>query len=201
MSSANTTTTYFGYGSNLWKHQMVQRCPTSEYLGIAKLEGFKWIINSRGYANVVETGSNNSSTASATEKKNGTDVVWGLVYNLRPEDEHRLDINEGVPIAYTKENFTVSFWPARNGSTPDVSEKPEEREMLVYIDRVKTVPDQPKREYVYRMNQGIEDALAEGVPEEYVEGVMRKFIPEEEGEDDGVRGFAMRQAVMFEEED
>lgn len=47
-------TLYFGYGSNLWKHQMVQRCPTSKYLGIARLNDYRWIINERGYANVVQ---------------------------------------------------------------------------------------------------------------------------------------------------
>lgn len=182
---STNSTTYFGYGSNLWKHQMSQRCPTSDYLGTAKLSGFRWIINQRGYANVVET--------------DKTDEVWGLVYNLRPKDERRLDLNEGVPIAYTKENITVSFWPAVNGSKADIESKAKEREMLVYIDRVKTKASEPKKEYIYRMNMGIKDALSEGVPSEYVEGVMRKFIPDEGGEE--VAGLARKQAVMFEDEE
>jgi gamma-glutamylcyclotransferase len=85
--TSNNGSYYFGYGSNLWKHQMIQRCPTSDYLGIARLNQFKWIINDRGYANVVQT----------SEKK---DVVWGLVYRLQAEDERRLDLNEGVPVCH-----------------------------------------------------------------------------------------------------
>lgn len=51
-SMTNCTNLYFGYGSNLWKAQMQSRCPTSKYLGIARLNGYRWIINKRGYANV-----------------------------------------------------------------------------------------------------------------------------------------------------
>ena len=54
-------TIYFGYGSNLWREQMKQRCPQSEYLGVARLNNYTWLINERGYANVKkinDTGSN-----------------------------------------------------------------------------------------------------------------------------------------------
>jgi hypothetical protein len=53
-TSAKPQTLYFGYGSNLWLHQMQLRCPTSQYLGVARLPNYRWIINDRGYANVVE---------------------------------------------------------------------------------------------------------------------------------------------------
>lgn len=177
---------------------MLKRCPDSRYEGIARLKGYRWIINSRGYANVVET----------SDDKDG-DVVWGLVYSLSSSDEENLDRNEGVPEAYTKEVMVVDFWPATSsnsgscrGGKPDVQADPEERTMLVYIDRKRTQPDSPKREYVYRMNMGIRDAVAEGVPGFYVEGVMRKFIPPEgDGDGDGsVEGLAGRQAVEFVDE-
>lgn len=88
MPQPNEGTLYFGYGSNLWKSQMLSRCPTSEYLGIARLDNYRWIINDRGYANVV-------STVNGTTSK---EVVWGLVYRLQKSDEEHLDINEGVPV-------------------------------------------------------------------------------------------------------
>ncbi|KAK3690630.1 hypothetical protein LTR37_019074 [Vermiconidia calcicola] len=184
-----TSTIYFGYGSNLWKHQMVQRCPTSEYLGIARLGNYRWLINDRGYANVVET-SNQTTTSS--------DEVWGLVYSLQRDDEKRLDVNEGVPIAYTKENLTVEYWAAYNGTQPNVTETPEQTKMLVYIDRNRTKPDVPKKEYIYRMNMGIKDAMKERMPKTYVDKVLRKFIPE--AEDKTVAEFAMQQAILFEDE-
>lgn len=132
-------TIYFGYGSNLWLHQMDLRCPTSEYLGIARLNGYKWIINDRGYANVVQV-SNHSTTEDTDEANKGSKeyehVVFGLVYSLKEEDEKRLDKNEGVPVAYTKEDLPCDFWPSHGGKWVDVSKKPSKKEdMLVYIDR------------------------------------------------------------------
>ena len=76
--------------------------------------------------------------------------------------------------------------------------------MLVYVDRKRTQPDEPKKEYVYRMNMGIKDALKEGVPEKYVQEVMRKFILDVEDEHsqlwESVAALARQQALSFKEE-
>ncbi|KAF2626443.1 hypothetical protein BU25DRAFT_411836 [Macroventuria anomochaeta] len=187
-----TPTTYFGYGSNLWLHQMSIRCPTSQYLGVARLPHYTWLINDRGYANVVEN-TNTSQTYS--------DEVYGLVYSLLPSDERRLDRNEGVPIAYTKELLPCDFWPSSTSERANTSSPPAEtRDMLVYIDRNRTSPNQPREEYVYRMNQGIRDAVTKGVPEEYVRDVMRKFIPERGEEEGRIGEFARTQAKQFRDE-
>jgi gamma-glutamylcyclotransferase len=192
----STTTLYFGYGSNLWKHQMQQRCPTSNYLGIARLNNYRWIINSRGYANVVELPTSSSTTVEPEAYK---DEVWGLIYSLEAKDESNLDKNEGVPTAYTKEDLDIDFWPAQaDGKKPDVSQKPKEVAALVYINRKLVTPDKPKKEYIYRMNMGIKDAVDEGVPGKYVEKVMRRFIPEQHEEE--IVEVARRQALVFEDE-
>lgn len=195
-------TIYFGYGSNLWLHQMTTRCPTSTYLGVARLPNYQWIINDRGYANVVEVADSNSTSMSPYD-----DVVFGLVYSLEAEDEKRLDKNEGVPVAYTKEMLECEFWPSDTEHKVDTSKDPEKKEgMLVYIDRNRVQPDKPREEYIYRMNQGITDAVKLGVPEEYVRDVMRKYIPAQE-DDDGKEGerekmaeFARGQAAEFRDE-
>ncbi|PSN69263.1 hypothetical protein BS50DRAFT_572429 [Corynespora cassiicola Philippines] len=224
-------TVYFGYGSNLWLEQMRTRCPESEYLGVARLDGYKWLINERGYANVVEVGDgggddddddDDDEKGSAAKEGDGDDddddekkkkkkkkkyahVVFGLVYALQPADEARLDRNEGVPHAYTKEMLSCDFWAAEDGTKKKVDVehgKSVEKEMLVYIDRKRVGEHEPKKEYVVRMNHGIEDAVKMGVPEEYVKEVMRRFIPEE-GEGEGRRSLeekARRQAVEFRDE-
>jgi gamma-glutamylcyclotransferase len=200
ITSSTSATIYFGYGSNLWLHQMTTRCPTSTYLGVARLRNYHWIINDRGYANVVEKSEQNSSGSYA-------DVVFGLVYSLLPEDEKKLDRNEGVPVAYTKEILECDFWPSDTEHKVDTSKDPERKEdMLVYIDRNRVTPDKPRDEYVYRMNQGIADAVKLGVPEDYVRDAMRKYIPAED-EDEGREGdrermaeFARGQAAEFRDE-
>ncbi|KAF2113402.1 hypothetical protein BDV96DRAFT_496540 [Lophiotrema nucula] len=213
-NSSSNATIYFGYGSNLWLHQMDQRCPTSKYLGVARLNGYKWIINDRGYANVVEVEHANLAHPSIPVTHGDTEdlqqeqshsyenVVFGLVYSLEASDEKRLDRNEGVPIAYTKEGLKTDFWSSKNGSWVDITKKPTKSEkMLVYIDRNRTSEDVPKKEYIYRMNRGIEDAVKMGVPKKYVEDVMRRFIPEDGIEDrKSMETFARKQAVEFRDE-
>lgn len=186
------TKTYFGYGSNLWQAQMARRCPSSPFTGVGRLRGYRWIINSRGYANVVPTHAN-------------ADEVWGLIYELPPVDEARLDINEGVPDAYEKRMLDVEFWS--KGTLPpggDGMEPPPERivQMLVYIDfqRDQGEGNRPRGEYVHRMNMGVRDALREGVPEGYVEAVIRAYIPVEEEADETARELALKQAVSFVDE-
>ena len=123
-----------------------------------------------------------------------------MVYTLEKEDEERLDKNEGVPVAYTKEYLACEFWSAGAGRGKIDTSLPytSTRDMLVYIDRMRTAAGEPHAEYVYRMNRGIEDALGCGVPEEYVEGVVRGYIPEDEVE--GVEEFARGQARGFRDE-
>ncbi|KAH7359562.1 hypothetical protein BKA66DRAFT_427391 [Pyrenochaeta sp. MPI-SDFR-AT-0127] len=199
-SSALAPTVYFGYGSNLWLHQMHIRCPTSQYLGIARLRNYRWIINDRGYANVVQIPEYDRANVSG--KGPYDNVVFGVVYSLQEADERRLDKNEGVPIAYTKEYLRCDFWSSSKDQKIDVSEPPtSSKDMLVYIDRERTTPDEPRTEYVYRMNQGIADAEKLGVPKEYVKDVMRKFIPAEKGESrKSMEEFAAKQAARFKDE-
>ncbi|KAL8626429.1 hypothetical protein Q9189_007873 [Teloschistes chrysophthalmus] len=218
-----TPTIYFAYGSNLSLHQMSLRCPSSVYIGPARLPNYRWIINARGYANIVSSPSHPSSSPSSSGKVEGEeegDEVWGLTYTLTsPDDETSLDRNEGVPYAYTKEYMDIQLFPSPPSPSPlspnlSVSTpssggagagEGEMREMLVYIDRLRVLPAKPRLEYIQRMNRGVRDAVARGVPRGYVERVVRKFIPEEEGGEgagDGeVGALAERQARGFEEEE
>lgn len=195
--------------SNLWLSQMHLRCPQSTYVGTARLPGYKWIIDTRGYANIVQTSSPSHSPSNPNPNTNTNsteDEVWGLVYTLTPPDERNLDKNEGVPVAYTKENLTVEFFPASSSpsSSPSssASESAKRIPALVYIDRTRTAESEPKQEYIYRMNRGIEDALRMGVPEEYVERVLRRFIPDDHGGEGGneAKQLALKQAGRFREE-
>ncbi|KAF7440626.1 hypothetical protein PC9H_000972 [Pleurotus ostreatus] len=146
---------YFGYGSNMWLEQMERRCPQSTYVGIAILEGWRWMINERGYANVVPS---------------AEDHVYGLVYKLSEEDEKSLDVYEGVPLDYIKKFMAVK----QSGSAPLLN---KEFNTLVYVDEIRLHDDLPRTEYIYRMNMAIRDALKEGVPPEYMDKYLRPFIP------------------------
>ncbi len=121
---------YFAYGSNLWQKQMKDRCPDHRVIGKGILKGYRWIISTRGYANIV---------------KSDSDEVYGVIYEITDSDEKTLDIKEGVKSgAYQKEMMTIEF----NGKN---------LECLIYIDPIKN-EGKPKPEYIERINKGILDA-------------------------------------------
>ena len=74
-------TIYFAYGSNLDPRQMALRCPGSQAKGAAVLKGWRFLINQRGYATIME---------------DPTAEVHGQVWMLPPEDEAALDEYESV---------------------------------------------------------------------------------------------------------
>ncbi|KAG5638970.1 hypothetical protein H0H81_008190 [Sphagnurus paluster] len=148
MALSATPTLYFAYGSNL------RRCPGSNYIGIALLTGWKWFINTCGYANV---------------KWSTGDVVYGMIYTLTPEDEAKLDQFEGVPKDYIKQTLCVEFLGEREGG--------KMIQALVYTDVERLNEGPPKTEYITRINRAVDDARQEGIPQEYVDKYIRPFIP------------------------
>jgi len=121
---------YFAYGSNLWRQQMMRRCPDHREVGAGCLKGWRWIITIRGYASIVVSEG---------------DYVLGTVYELSVADLLNLDRFEGVAQgAYRKEMIAV-----------DVDG--QELDCLVYIDPV-VEAGEPKEEYIARINSGIRDA-------------------------------------------
>ena len=106
--------------------------------------------------------------------------MYGLVYEISPSDEASLDKAEGVPQAYTKETMEVELHPAVSGEKSLVR-------ALVYIDEKRVEEGEPREEYVHRMNMGINDAAARGLPKWYIDKCIRRYIPAE-GEKEAVEG-------------
>ena len=121
---------YFAYGSNLWVAQMNSRCPEHTKIGHGILYGYRWIINTHGYATVV-----------AAENE----MVQGVVYTLRAADEQKLDAYEEVSSGlYQKCECKVML-------------ADREVDCLVYIDPV-TTEGRPDAAYITRINYGVRDA-------------------------------------------
>ncbi|HVR42333.1 MAG TPA: gamma-glutamylcyclotransferase family protein [Thermoanaerobaculia bacterium] len=72
---------YFAYGANLDRDAMRRRAPGSRFAGRAAVEGWRFVIDSSGWASIV-------SEAGAR--------VEGALWLLTPEDERSLDGFEGV---------------------------------------------------------------------------------------------------------
>ncbi|KAI1405415.1 hypothetical protein F4819DRAFT_444300 [Hypoxylon fuscum] len=214
---------YFAYGSNLSPTQMQDRCPQSPPIGLAHLPGWTWIINERGFANIVPhqvtlqseeqdthtftslhkpmlpssknqgiehqdklsgDGGNKEGEASGKKAEKGPGA-YGVVYRLHPDDEENLDRCEGVPWAYEREFMDAELVaPHVNPAIKQLGsglERPKMVRVLVYVDKHRVTPDEPRPEYVERMNRGIDEAMGQwGLPGTYVDDVMRPFIPTEE---------------------
>ncbi|KAI0383995.1 hypothetical protein F5Y04DRAFT_233827 [Hypomontagnella monticulosa] len=197
-------TLYFAYGSNLSPTQMHSRCPLSTPIGLAHLPGWKWIINKRGYANIVQCQTTSPTPTLASQmnvsgnddsEKNveaiftGREGAYGVLYRLHPDDEATLDACEGVPWAYERRflDVTLARSPASTITTIDEvednvifqdTEQAQTACVLVYIDFKRDSPGIPKGEYIGRMNRGIQEAMTDwGLPKSYVDAVMRPFIP------------------------
>jgi hypothetical protein len=175
-------TLYFAFGSNLHLQQMAKRCPESIYVGRARLPGYRWQINERAFANIV-----NSEEG----------MVEGLAYALSKTDEARLDRNEGVSREFYHKSYkTIELIPAlpplhhcpvsrivAEGGPKEflrstvTEEAPKFLRALVYISLLYVQEGPPRREYIYRMNLGMDDALILGVSESYI-STMRARIHE-----------------------
>ena len=97
------------------------------------------------------------------------------MFELTEQDEHDLDIYEGS--TYSKLTLDVKQVVSDPLSTPGAVIS-----ALIYIDVVRKSESHPRKEYIYRMNMGIEDALAQGVPKEYIDKYLRAFIPAPDNE-------------------
>lgn len=175
---------YFAYGSNLSTDQMRERCPYSTPVGLGYLQGWRWFINQRGFANIIQIDESDSDDDSSSSTDKGKapastvkdDGVYGLLYLLPPEDEQLLDHYEGVPYAYQK--FQVDLMLEKDAVGDFIGEM---QTALIYIDTERVDEDDPRQEYIGRMERGIEDAVQNwGMDEEYANRVMRRFWKEKQ---------------------
>lgn len=89
---------YFTYGSNMHIQQMADRCPDSRLFAVGILRSYKWEINSRGVANVIQG--------------NREDFVEGIMFTVSPDDVRALRLHEGVDAQlYCEREFDVEVEP------------------------------------------------------------------------------------------
>lgn len=123
---------YVAYGSNLNLEQMAQRCPTARIYGVGVLNNWE----------LVYRGSKTNSHATIERRQNSTVPV--LLWEIRPADEYRLDIYEGFPSYYFKQNVMVETSSGR-------------RKAMVYIMDKRQRPGAPSDRYIETIRQGYID--------------------------------------------
>ena len=171
---------YFGYASNLSPKAIKGRCPDSLFCGLARLDGWRWHINSTQYANIVESPG---------------DCVYGSLSFLSPRDEAGLDESEGVPWLYEKKSFEVM----RLNS--DGSETGQMVPCMTYVDFKRQDEGEIMPDYIIWINKAIRETEEFGLPKDYVEKYIRPYIPptykEEEEEQEIQMIRVMHQRKVF----
>jgi hypothetical protein len=178
-------------------------------VAIARLDSYAWIICERGYANVVPLPPSNAASDSSTvwgvvynmhaEDEARLDLYEGHndVRNPRPElnpDPETQNIKmylQGdwdynkhyLPLTVTKwlkdpndYGVNVPDWDANSALSRHHSTTIR---ALVYVDEFRTKPGGIVHEYIGRMNRAIDESVKLGIPQSWVDAVMRKFVPKD----------------------
>ncbi len=141
---------YFAYGSNMDPTQMMTRCKNSRVVGVAVLHDhelcFPRLSEHRG-----------CGVASVTPRSGKH--VWGILYQLTPEDVDALDASEGY-----RPGRATSF---NSYNRVEVSVLVEDLATMVstYVAVPQDVQPLPSRAYLTHLREG---ARHHGLPDEYI---------------------------------
>ena len=123
---------YFAYGSNMDWDQMKNRCPSTQFVGLAVLRDYQLAFTRKskkrncGVADVVP--------ASGKE-------VWGVVYEITDGDRANLDECEG----YREGRDTNSYW--RKECTVHLVDDHKDVKVWTYFAEPQQNPPLPNSEY------------------------------------------------------
>ena len=123
---------YVAYGSNLNKGQMKYRCPTAKYIGTGELQSYELQFKGRERSAFATIG-----------QKDGASVPVGL-WEIQARDERALDMYEGFPSHYYKQDVSVQM-----GS--------REVNAMVYIMNPRMNFNLPSPSYYATVHQGYRD--------------------------------------------
>ena len=92
---------YFAYGSNMLTDRLRERVPSATAIGIGRLGGHELRWDKR-------SGHDGSGKCDAEATGRQEDVVWGVVFELDPDEKSALDRAEGLGAGYMDKTVQVS---------------------------------------------------------------------------------------------
>lgn len=95
---------YFAYGSNIDPRLMRETCPEAQFLGPARLDGYRLEFNV--YSDRWDGGA-------ANIEPDGRGRVWGVAYRVTEEDLELLDTFVGHPTFFRREEVPVKLGSER----------------------------------------------------------------------------------------
>jgi gamma-glutamylcyclotransferase len=91
---------YFAYGSNMRSARLRERVPSARYFAIGTIKGYKLAFHKRSKKD-------GSAKADALFTDDDTDSVWGVLFQIDPNQKHILDVAEGLHYGYDEKMVTV----------------------------------------------------------------------------------------------
>lgn len=146
------TNLYIAYGSNLNLDQMAKRCPTAEVVGTAELEGYDLLFRGGRHGAVATV------EPLEGQSRSGNGSVPVLLWKLKPQDEHTLDVYEGWPSFYRKEIHDIEL----GGNTVPA---------MVYVMNDGHEYGEPSDYYYDTIREGYESA---GFDQDYLDKAVEK---------------------------
>ena len=141
---------YFAYGSNMDESQMVERCPSARFVGVATLPDHRLAFTRKS----VKRGCGVADAVKAPEHK-----LWGVVYELSDADLPMLDTAEGYGPGRTRN----SYWRRECTVFLD-GDADRPRPVWTYFAEVQPNPPRPNQAYKNLILSGARGRL----PPEYV---------------------------------
>jgi gamma-glutamylcyclotransferase len=203
-SPAPPGTLFFGYGSNLWHTQVEQRFPSAKFVGIARLRHWRWQINEKRMANMVEMPAAPYSPRTAKwlgplfsseDLREDNERVYGMVWQL--DDEAERLMHRAARPGQVRQTAGVELWVRKEtdkGKKLNLLKGAKRTNVVFYVDREHTTDAEQACTggYAYKIQQGVADALAEGVPQGYVDKCIKPFLTLGE---DKMMEHAVREAI------
>ena len=91
---------YFAYGSNMLTARLHERVPSATAIGTGELVGHALRWDKRSWRD-------GSGKCDAEATSRNEDVVWGVVFEIDPEDRPALDKAEGIGAGYLEKTVSV----------------------------------------------------------------------------------------------
>ena len=91
---------YFAYGSNMLTARLRERVPSATAIGIGQLAGHALRWDKRSWGD-----GSGKCDAEATGRQD--DVVWGVLFELDPDDKPALDKAEGLGAGYMEKTVQI----------------------------------------------------------------------------------------------
>ncbi len=149
---------YFAYGSNMCTGRLVQRVPSARPIFVARLPGYGLRFHKRSV--------DGSGKADAFETGQDSDAVWGVVFEINPDEKPDLDRAEGLGNGYEAKSISV------------FDKEGTEHSMFAYLASTSHI-DPSLRPYSWYKRFVVEGARQHSLPEDYIAGLASHPLVED----------------------